>query len=289
MKIDICLICSSQMQPFIRKRFDNYAIRDVSYLKCESCGFVWAKTIAELPEDKWAEVNHGFHSSYQGNESYQNDPQWCQRLDAQASAISLLANAGLIPTSEAWVDFGAGDGKLAALLYQKASYKMHNYEPFMTRDGYLKRDELVPHNYSFVISTSVFEHLRGREQFDEIANLVSANGVMALHTIVVEEVPDSSEWFYFMPVHCAFFTNKAMQSLFEQWEFRASLYLPSARLWFWFKTEPPLMEKLIEVLNRGAINKANSFHYQKGFVDYWKLSPLEAMKRRSLANLVPVQ
>jgi hypothetical protein len=104
--------------------------------------------------------------------------------------------------------------------------------------------------------------------------LVSKDGVLGIHTLVCEEVPRDPDWFYLLPVHCTFHTNRSMEILFRQWGYRCSVYSASAQLWFWFKNGPGEVEAAVRRANRRA--NAPSYVFKLGFVDYWKCVPHRA-------------
>ena len=87
---------------------------------------------------------------------------------------------------------------------------------------------------------------------------------MALHTLITEEIPRDSNWFYLYPVHVSFFTNKSMKILFNKWGFKSSLYHPESQLWFFFKET--------KEFDQGFLNEHNLF-YKDGFMDYWHVKP----------------
>ncbi len=234
-----------------------------------------------LPADQWARVNQLFHSKYQGSEHDANDPSWRRRLQAQANTLADLAMAGLIPRRLPWLDFGSGDGSLSMLLASRlAEPRLQNHEPYLPRAGNTDTTALRPRSFSFVVSTSVFEHLRTRAQLDEIAGLVADDGAMGLHTVVAETVPTDPDWFYLLPVHCSFFTNDSMARLFEQWGFTTSLYDVEARLWIWFKQDSAAVERIVASLNSRPGPDTSRYHFKRGFMDFWKLKPADVMHRR---------
>lgn len=110
----------------------------------------------------------------------------------------------------------------------------------------------------------MFEHILTLEDLEKIVSLVDPRGVFALHTVVKEEIPAEPNWFYLLPVHCSFFTNRSMEILFNKWAFYASLYDPESRMWFWFK------ENRMEEMERFATKHSKSLFIKKGFADYWK-------------------
>ena len=143
------------------------------------------------------------------------------------------------------------------------------YDKFMSKsDGYIDDIAINFQQFDFVITTSVFEHFTKRKDFDFVHSLVSDEGVMGLHTLVREDVPNDPEWFYLSPTHCSFHTNKSMSLLLEQWGYIESIYNVDARLWLFFKPNLKNVEQIIEIANK-RIDKPN-YIYNEGFVDYWK-------------------
>jgi hypothetical protein len=113
---------------------------------------------------------------------------------------------------------------------------------------------------------------------------------MGIHTLVAEKIPASADWFYLLPVHCAFYTNKSMQLLFDQWGYSASIYHMNSRLWIWFKTDPGAVEKIVKDANARPGREYFTYHFKRGFMDYWKLSEQELMNRTGAnSNSVPME
>jgi len=116
----------------------------------------------------------------------------------------------------------------------------------------------------------VAEHVTKREHLDGINACVSENGRLIIHTRISEEIPKDPNWFYLLPVHCAFHTNKSMSLLMQQWGYVSSIYCPTARLWVLLKNENQNLFKLIQAINNEF---QNEYLYGKlGFMDYWKTS-----------------
>ena len=121
--------------------------------------------------------------------------------------------------------------------------------------------------YKLVINSAMFEHVLGRKHLDAVNNLVDEDGVLMLHTVICENIPNDPNWFYLTPmVHTAFHTNKSMDILMKQWGYVASIYAPQAKSWFLFKKDSPDINDLENAVSR--INKelqTKYFHYKKGF------------------------
>ncbi len=270
-----CLVCGSPMSFFFSKRFRLRGLDTAEYWRCSACGFVASRTHLEMAPEEWDTLNREWHEAYQGTESDPSDPKWRARLESQARAIGDLQRIGLLNEEGRWLDYGCGDGKLSNLLRTRYGLSLAGHERYMRkRDGYLEESGLLPGSFDFVVTTSVFEHLARREQFDSVDALVSKNGVLGTHTLVCEDVPCDPSWFYLLPVHCTFHTNRSMDALFRQWGYRCSVYSVDAKLWFWFKSGLREVESAIERANRRAAPPA--YVFKRGFVDYWKCAPHRA-------------
>lgn len=265
-----CEFCGGQFNFSLEKQFDDYGLDKVEYWRCRSCNFVVAKTLADMPESLWLKLNEKYHSSYQFTENNPDDLRWQERIVMQADVLADIDRLGLIPHQHSWVDYGCGDGKLSDILESKFGLKLAKFDPYVHDLLYLKVDQLAGNTFDLVVNTSVFEHVRNRKTLDQIASLVSENGVLAIHTLVSEKVPVDSEWFYFLPVHCSFFSNKCMQILFDEWGFKSSIYHVSSRLWLWFKKKPEWIEEVIAGVNKKASDSLTEYHFKRGFMDYWK-------------------
>lgn len=264
-----CMICKSSMSYYFTKNFGGeFNLYDVEYWKCDGCGFVISKTHKDMPTSVWEKLNEAVHSTYQGTDIAVYDPKWLTRLSAQAKILSKLVEMKVLPHQLPWVDYACGDGKLADLL-SKSGLPTLKFDRYMhTGNGeYLTDNQLISRRYDNVINTSVLEHLLSMEAFDQIASLVSDSGVLSIHTLVREDIPRDPEWFYLLPVHVAFYTNRSMQILFDNYGFKASIYHLGSTMWFWFKDN-------IEQVEQAAINfnrtETDQLFFKKGFMDYWK-------------------
>ena len=264
-----CYVCQNRMEEFFRKDFKGlFGLNLVHYWKCIHCGFVLSKTHLDMDTTTWERLNNEVHSAYQGTDFIAEDPRWLSRLQSQAKTIRELADFGILPTDQPWLDFACGDGKLADMLSASSLHTL-KYDRYMSRgnDDYVSQKSLSPGNYGNIITTSFLEHVLKIETLDEMASLISKTGVLSVHTLVRETISPDPDWFYLLPVHVAFHTNKSMQILFDLWGFHSSLYHLESRMWFWFRT------RLEHNGNFQAFRKqANSeeYFYKNAFMDYWK-------------------
>lgn len=265
-----CLVCGGASSTFMQKHFEQFNLGRVDYDRCGHCGFVFSRTHYEMTDEQWENLNNQWVSLYQGTDENPEDPRWMERLAAQSAIIGDVANLGLLPKGR-WLDYGAGDGKLANSLTKDYGLAIEKYEHSSNpAQGYLRADALKAKVFSMVMHTAVMEHLRFRKQLDGIFDLVSDDGAMILHTLVAEHVPQNPYWFYLLSVHCSFFTNRSMQILFEQKGYRCSVYNVASRLWVWFKQPASVIRPTIEKANAQTRDPMYQYIFAEKFVDYWK-------------------
>jgi hypothetical protein len=262
-----CFICGAEMQPYFSKSFNTYNLGNVEYCRCVNCGFVLSKTHAEMSALKWELLNDQYHRSYHGSGSCPDDPNWVRRLKCQARTINELVKVRILSTKLPWVDYGSGDGKLADMLTKNMQLKVNKFDKYSKQKDFLSYETLIGRKYSVVINCSVFEHILSLPSLQEITSLVADDGVFALHTLAREEIPKDPGWFYLLPVHCAFYTNRSMEILFANLGFNASVYHVDSRMWFWFRKNG---DRVRQILHTQKNRMKGEYHFKFGFVDYWK-------------------
>jgi hypothetical protein len=250
-----CLVCGYDLESYFIKDFNGeYSLDKVHYEKCNQCGLVVARELLEMPLKQWEELNNLFHSSFFGKPEFDLDPNWNKRIDRQVADLIELSVLGIVDTSFC-LDYACGDGRLIERFNDSYDYCVgfDKYTEFQDNCGFLNK------KFKLVINTSFFEHVRNRDWLDEVNNLVSDSGVLALHTLVCEEVPRDPSWFYLVPVHSVVYTNQAMRILFDQWKYSCCLYNIDSRMWFWFKKS--ITQKYIPP----------RFLYENGFIDFQEI------------------
>lgn len=272
-----CIICNAELNYFFSKTYPPYPgspfkqALNAAFWKCEGCGFVISATHQSMSHAQWAALNESWHLHFESDLASRtnNQPPYAD----QALAIKLLEQNGLLDLSDA-LDYAAGYGTLSKVLKKYFNTDLHVFDRYVRAEtggvSYVSPEALEV--YKLVINSAMFEHVLDRAALDEVNHLVADDGVLALHTLVCERIPQDPNWFYISPmVHTALHTNKSMAILMEQWGYAASLYSPQAKTWFLFKAGNPHLSTLAEQVAR--INEELQtpyFHYKAGFVDYWK-------------------
>jgi hypothetical protein len=271
-----CLVCNSPAAYFFNKKYPSYPgchFSDdlcVEYYKCQTCGFAFSKTHQEMEKADWIKLNNSWHHAFESGLFGKNinQPPYAN----MALATKILVVNGLVNMTSS-IDYAAGYGSFAKILKKYFNEIIYKYDPYVTGgkdDFYIETENLK--QYDFVANSAMFEHILTRTDIDAVNSLVSNAGVMMIHTQIRQDIPCDPTWFYLEPhVHSAFFTNKAMAILMEQWGYGASLYSPEARVWFLFKRNHANFDKIESIATR--INKElqrQYFHFKVGFMDYWK-------------------
>lgn len=260
-----CMVCHRGMDYFFSKRFDSDSLGEVDYYRCAGCGFSASKTHLEMPEADWVNLNTSWHDA----NNLRADNPWnrSQRHFNQALMIHLLHRYGIIGNGQ-WLDYASGQGHLSRQLHSQFGLALQSFDKFVQPTSLpTSASELVERGYALVTNTAMFEHARDRQTLDEIESYVGRDGCLAIHTLVRGEIPDDPHWMYLLPVHCAFFTNRSMDLLMQQWGYSCSVYSEQAKMWIWFKVEPKLIARKVAELNQSM--GWEYLHFKPGFVDFW--------------------
>lgn len=144
--------------------------------------------------------------------------------------------------------------------------KLYRYDVVhYDQDEYcIDKKELYSSKYQLVTLTSVIEHLRSYDEINDIFSLVADNGCLALHTFISQDhIQNDPNWFYLLPVHCAFHTNKSMKILSRNFGFNFCAYNYDARMWFLFKNISKFESE--EIITKSKLFDGTSWD---GWVDY---------------------
>ena len=274
-----CFVCGGEMTPYFTKKIAVQYLDGLDtfeYERCGHCGLVVSKTLYEMSSDDWAKFNCAAHKDLFDGVIDRDalDPKWRLRLELQSKMFVELLRAGVFEYDWRTIDYGAGDGLIADEINSTLKTPwLKKFDAYMEpRDeNYLTPTEVIAGGFDFLMSSSVFEHLLGnRGDVDKVIGLVKPNGVMALHTLICEEVPCDPDWHYLLsiPVHCTFWTNKAMSIVFEQFGFKHCSYNVEAQMWLFFRNDEA-WARLVECKDR----LSGTWVLADKFVDYWKVKP----------------
>ena len=254
------------MSFYFTKYFGVCDLAQVDYWKCPKCGFCASKTHFDMTDNEWEKLNDTFHSESHFTED--NPYNRNQRYFNQSLMLSLMVKQNLIKNGK-WVDWGCGIGAVALLLKDYFDINLLTYDKyFKSQVNSISTDELKTRSFDLAVNTAVFEHVRGRETLDEIESYVAGTGCFAIHTLIPEVVPKDPDWMYLLPVHCAFHTNRSMEILMNDWNYKCSVYNEHSKMWVLFRENVEAIKSGVDKLNKSL--GWEYLHFKEGFMDYWK-------------------
>ena len=265
MKCNICGFVN--MDYYFSKEYQDETICNIlpkaEYYRCPHCGFVYCKTLAQMPVLQWEQLNYFFHSTLErvSRKTLLDQPPYIHHIQM----LHILSENKIISLDNA-LDFAAGYGNMVRLLKKYYNKSLLLYDPYMQQnDGeveYIEDKDLG--KYDLVFSSAFFEHSIKREYLDKVNSLVSPNGTMMIYTYISDAVPCDPNWFYLDPVHCSFHTRKSMEILMKQWGYTSSLYCIPAETWCIFKSAPANIKNVVEQINSEF--QQRYLLYDSGFV-----------------------
>lgn len=173
-----------------------------------------------MNESDWEKLNKSYHS-YLLTDQNQDDPNWEIRIKKQ---IEFITSTLHLTNHNTILDFAAGKG-----LFSKALPNIKNYDPYYDDPSYVRT--LQP--FDCIINTSYLEHITKYEHIESLLQNVSS--CLYMHTFCSESIPKDPSWFYLLPVHCSFYTERSINILFERFGFVDSIYNYDARMWGLYK------------------------------------------------------
>lgn len=249
------------MYPFFYKDFNDFDLQRVHYVKCANCGFCASETHYGLSPEEWEKLNVSFH--LRNNKRTDNPFNRKQRKAHQSHLLWLLKRFDFF-NGDSFLDWGAGEGKLSIMCQKLYGLKLNNCDKYIQPQiNALRESQLSQRSFDLVLNCAVLEHVTSRSTMDEIESLVSPEGALGLHTLVLDDIPNNPEWPYLLPVHCSFLTRKSMRILMEQWGYTSSVSNDDAKMWIMFKGDSEVVRHKVETLN--SVFGLEFLLYSKGF------------------------
>jgi len=199
----ICPLCqSSQTNKF------SYS-ENREYHHCQNCDLVFVpeKFFVSVVDEKAKYDNH------------QNSPEnqgYCTFLDKL-----LLPMQEYLKRGDDGLDFGSGPGPTLSVLMGERGYEMDIYDIFYHDNG-----QVFNHQYNFITSTEVIEHLHNPlEEIEKLWGCLKEGGILGLMTAFRVEAFET--WYYKRDLtHIIFFTPRTFEWLAERLE--ARLIIPES-------------------------------------------------------------
>lgn len=275
-----CFLCNNEMIDYFETDFFlDWINEKYKYIKCVNCGLVVSDTVYRMSQEEWEGINVKQHS-YINNGVDEGDPKWLQRTTNQAEMFADLFFRGVFTLQMRCVDYACGAGKISEIFdecvrgknpeLENKLLKYEKYTNFNENLSYLREDEMREKSFDVITSSSVFEHLAGKNQVDKILKMLKENGTFCVQTLVCEEVPCDPSWFYLQPVHCTLWTNKAMDYFFQEYGFVGCAYNLKAQMWIMFRDKDVFYRAESEY---DSEEFKGTWFFSEKFIDLYKNKP----------------
>jgi SAM-dependent methyltransferase len=177
---------------------------EIALLECAECGFGYFSDMHGWPEEKFR------------NEIYNGDYHLCDppfREERPKKLAAWLAG-NLCPCD--LVDFGGGQGRLAALLVEKG-FRAHSYDPFYGQTFYGEKG--LPGDAADVVTAfEVVEHVPDqRSLFRSLRTLCRADGLIVFSTLLKSKYL-TDDWWYASPRngHVSFHSTDSLKRMMAE-------------------------------------------------------------------------
>jgi len=256
-----CLICNNDSEYYFEKEFEGYEniLEKAVYYKCKNCGFVFSDTHFNLSAEEYEKLNKKYceYSFVENINDFEHRPPYLQ----QALLLNILDKFSICGKNR--LDFGCGTKFFGRILNDNFNLHIDGYDKYLDKNFKPSKNK-----YALVFSSAVLEHITSINTINEMISYLADDGILVFHTLVCENIPKDKNWFYLLPVHSAFFSNKSMSVLMDRYNFNSSAYCPAAKCWILFRGNSDIVKEKIDNINFSLLN--NYLIFKDGFVDYWK-------------------
>jgi 2-polyprenyl-6-hydroxyphenyl methylase/3-demethylubiquinone-9 3-methyltransferase len=224
--IDFSRTCEDQPVPVFAPTGEA-----VPYFRCTACGFLFTPHFDGLTTEQMAEKI--YNSQY-----VMADPEFVDSRPRYFAGI-LQAAIGSAKDAVAALDFGGGNGQLAALMCEAGFRDFANYDPFFG-------SAVAPaSSYDLITAFEVMEHTRDPiGTFREALALLRPDGALLFSTVLQPRQLDAS-WWYIAPRngHVSLHSRRSLLAIAQllQMEFLSV----SAGLHLFYRSPPNLVMRSI--------------------------------------------
>jgi len=194
-----CLLCKSNKVSLYRN------IKSGAFFSCDTCSVIFRdqKIFLDSTSEK---------SRY---DKHKND---IEDLGFQNSVKSLVDKViQNFPKESKGLDYGCGNGPVAAAMLKKEGYNIGVYDPF-----YAPEKNVLQDTYDFIICNEVMEHFYNpRQEFETLKNLLKPNGMLICGTAVFYPTINFDTWYYKNdPTHVIFYTPYSLEWIKNEIDFK---------------------------------------------------------------------
>lgn len=178
------------------------------YERCPAC-LATLVAVEDLPSRE-TELQH-----YLNHENDVDDPRYRDFVSKLVEPVAARLHKGAHG-----LDYGCGDGPVAAAMLRERGFVVDLFDPFFAPD-----EAVLQRSFDFILCSEVVEHFhRPAEEFDRLGKLLRPNGILAIMTCFQADDARFAKWHYRRdPTHVAFYRAETLRRIAEQrgWSFEA--------------------------------------------------------------------
>lgn len=199
-----CLLCDTAENAKIYHQ-DHYR----NYFCCPVCHLVFVPPKHYLSSTK-EKAHYDLHKNSPEDHSYR---EFLRRL-------FLPMQERLSPGSHG-LDFGSGPGPTLSVLFEEAGHSMNLYDHFYAQDP-----SVFQHEYDFITSTEVLEHLHHpKMELNRLWKRLRPGGYLGIMTKLLPSQKSFSDWHYKNdPTHVCFYSRSTFEWLAVRWDSQLTFF-----------------------------------------------------------------
>lgn len=176
---------------------------------CSCCDLVFVPSAFHLSPEQEKAV-------YQQHDNRPDDPGYRRFLGGLLEPLLPLLEEmqqGEGRTLEG-MDFGSGPGPTLSLMLREAGFDCVDYDPYFAH-----QPELLKHQYDFLVTTEVFEHLaQPAVVMEQLMACLKPGGYLGIMTQRPRDLEAFRRWHYLMdPTHITFYSEACFDWLAGYW------------------------------------------------------------------------
>jgi len=181
-----CPLCHAAPAPFAARQ----------YFRCPDCALVFLDPAQHpSPDEELAR--------YRQHRNSADDAGYIAFLSPLVQAVQQHAAEGATG-----IDFGCGPAPVLSQLLTAAGYPTAHYDPYFFPDA-----SVLDRRYDFITCSEVAEHaFAPRQLFEQMRAFVEGGGIIAVSTLLYDDVEDFANWWYVRDsTHVSFYSAGTMQ------------------------------------------------------------------------------
>jgi SAM-dependent methyltransferase len=206
-----CRVCGGRLEP--KWRLQVLGRYDADYHECVACGCL------QIPAPHWLE--EAYRDEGKLRSTNPDTGRFIRNFSAYVYLRS-LKHAGFFGPGPSFLDYGGGDGLLAAMLWG-AGFTCRQFDPYCRYPllgpelAYSDTSQIPDHGFDVVTALEVFEHLTDPiGMIGQLAAFLKPSGTLVLSTGLYDHRKHGPDWPYLSCLagqHVTFYTRRSLAVL----------------------------------------------------------------------------